>query len=133
MFQPRFANGVYRDCKWCHGKGCLACEGEAEKEYKRQFPDGPQPIATFNTSELGQEGVSGLLRQLIGKEAQAAAESEGEKRATEALESNPFIRQIVDLPESKLKPALTQVFSRDALVENMVNHPQNTIKGAKVV
>jgi hypothetical protein len=39
--------GIYRDCKFCGGKGCLACPGEADKEYKRQFPNGPQPIATF--------------------------------------------------------------------------------------
>lgn len=39
--------GIYRDCKWCGGAGCLACPGEAEKEYKRQFPDGPKPIATI--------------------------------------------------------------------------------------
>lgn len=38
---------TYRDCKFCHGAGCLACPGEADKEYKRQFPDGPKPIATF--------------------------------------------------------------------------------------
>lgn len=38
---------IYRDCKFCGGKGCLACPGEANKDYNREFPDGPQPIATF--------------------------------------------------------------------------------------
>lgn len=41
--------GIYRDCKWCGGKGCLACPGEYDKEYKRQFPDGPKPLASFKT------------------------------------------------------------------------------------
>lgn len=50
-FQSRFANSIYRDCKWCGGKGCLSCEAEADKEYKRQFPDGPKPIATFKTDD----------------------------------------------------------------------------------
>ena len=47
--QPRYENGVYRDCKWCHGKGCISCPEEAQAEYDRQFPNGPQPIATFKT------------------------------------------------------------------------------------
>jgi hypothetical protein len=38
---------IYRDCRFCHGKGCLACESERDKEYKRQFPNGPEPTATF--------------------------------------------------------------------------------------
>ena len=33
----RYENGVYRDCKWCHGEGCICCPEEAEAEYKRQF------------------------------------------------------------------------------------------------
>jgi hypothetical protein len=50
-FQPRFANGIYRDCRFCAGKGCIACPSEAHKEYKRQFPDGPKPLATFNLED----------------------------------------------------------------------------------
>jgi hypothetical protein len=47
--KPRYENGVYRDCKWCYGKGCISCPEEAQAEYDRQFPEGPQPIATFKT------------------------------------------------------------------------------------
>lgn len=55
MFKPRYdeEKGIYRDCKWCHGEGCVFCPGEAEKEYKRQFPDGPKPIATFSNTKEG--------------------------------------------------------------------------------
>ncbi len=42
---------IYRDCRFCGGRGCLACPGEAEKAYKFEFPDGPQPIATFKTDD----------------------------------------------------------------------------------
>jgi len=41
----------YRHCKWCRGNGCIFCHDEAEKEYQRQFPDGPKPIATFKTDD----------------------------------------------------------------------------------
>lgn len=40
---------IYADCRFCHGEGCLACEGEANRAYKREFPNGPEPIATFKT------------------------------------------------------------------------------------
>ena len=43
--------GIYRDCKFCGGAGCLACEGEANKAYKKEFPDGPKPIATFKLDD----------------------------------------------------------------------------------
>ena len=51
-YQPRFATGIYRDCKWCRGKGCLSCPAEAKKEYQRQFPDGPKPILTIKREEF---------------------------------------------------------------------------------
>lgn len=53
VFQPRYdeAKQIYRDCKWCHGKGCLACPAERDKAYKAAFPDGPKPIATFKLAD----------------------------------------------------------------------------------
>lgn len=58
MSQPRFENGIYRDCKWCGGNGCLACSGEADKEYKRQFPDGPAPLLTIPTEDFDKFSIS---------------------------------------------------------------------------
>ena len=49
--------GRYRDCKWCGGRGCLACPGEAAKEYKRQFPDGPKPVLTVPLTRRGCQKV----------------------------------------------------------------------------
>ena len=60
-FQERFANGIYRDCPFCRGKGCLACPAEADKEYKRQFPDGPKPLATFTMDELEDPATKDLI------------------------------------------------------------------------
>lgn len=44
---------IYRDCKWCGGRGCLYCKAEADKAYKAAFPDGVQPIATFPATAEG--------------------------------------------------------------------------------
>lgn len=64
-FVPRVSgSGAYRDCRWCQGRGCISCEVEADKEYKRQFPDGPKPIATFPI-EPGQTGLD-VLKKLLG-------------------------------------------------------------------
>ena len=57
---------IYRDCKWCQGAGCLFCNQEADKAYQRQFPDGPQLLATFDmTTESGRQAA----RNAIGVEA----------------------------------------------------------------
>ena len=56
---------IYRDCRWCGGKGCLQCKNEADKAYKAAFPDGPQPIATFPATAEGLDAA----RKVIGIEA----------------------------------------------------------------
>ena len=56
--QARFENGIYRDCKWCEGKGCLACRAEADKEYARQFPDGPKPLLSLTHEEIDRMEIS---------------------------------------------------------------------------
>ena len=43
----RYEKGRYRDCRWCQGRGCSGCDAEAERAYKRAFPDGPKPLATY--------------------------------------------------------------------------------------
>jgi len=47
---------IYRDCRWCHGRGCLQCPGEAKKAYREAFPDGPKPIAS-----IPHDGTQGSL------------------------------------------------------------------------
>jgi hypothetical protein len=46
------------------GEGCLMCQGEADAAYEREFPDGPKPIATFDTSS--PEGIEDLKEFLNG-------------------------------------------------------------------
>ena len=75
-FTPRFHKGVYRDCKWCRGKGCLSCSVEADKEYKRQFPDGPKPIATFERTPEGLAGLSVFIQEMFGGDRDAEGAEE---------------------------------------------------------
>jgi hypothetical protein len=70
MFQPRWTPGKYRDCRFCSGRGCACCDSEADKDYKRAFPNGPQPIATFKTDS--PEDMD-LARRSIGREALESA------------------------------------------------------------
>ena len=57
---------VYRDCKFCGGRRCLACPAEADKEYKRQFPNGPKPIATFKTDDpKDMERLGKMFQEII--------------------------------------------------------------------
>ena len=65
MGEPRFADGKYRDCKWCGGLGCISCEAEVDKEYKRQFPDGPKPIMTIDIND--NEGMEALKKMIHGE------------------------------------------------------------------
>ncbi len=66
--------GIYRDCKFCDGEGCLACPGEAEKAYRIAFPDGPEPIATFvlndpkDVDRLKRSFGADALRKAFGPE-----------------------------------------------------------------
>lgn len=51
--------GVYRECRFCAGLGCLACPGEARKAY-----DAAQPtlVARFDmTSPLDQETLRAII------------------------------------------------------------------------
>lgn len=117
---PRFANGKYRDCKWCHGRGCNFCEAEADKEYKRQFPDGPKPIATFNTSGLDSSGVAGLINRLMGPAAMAEADVEAAKRAKEMMaNAGQGLGKWVGLTDAEAEAELARQLSEQVLAENI--------------
>lgn len=62
----RFDGHRYVDCRWCRGGGCLQCEAEAEKAYRRAFPEMPKPLATFRTDDPADMERA---RRLIGPEA----------------------------------------------------------------
>lgn len=79
----RFDGYRYRDCKWCGGKGCVYCQSEADKAYKRAFPNGPEPIATFPATQEGMEAA----RKVIGAEAMKKAFGQGGGGIAEIMEN----------------------------------------------
>lgn len=59
--------GIYRDCKWCEGRGCILCPEEAEKDYKKLLVDGkPEPIVTFDTTTIdGQVAAKEFVKNML--------------------------------------------------------------------
>lgn len=76
--------GIYRNCKFCGGEGCLACPTEADKAYREVFPDGPKPIATFTVDEP-KELIR--LRKACGKDALDKAFGPGGGGVAEIMEN----------------------------------------------
>lgn len=72
---------VYRDCRWCRGRGCLYCKSEADKSFKIAFPNGPEPMATFTLAELDK------ARHAIGADALTKAFSPGGGGLAEIIEN----------------------------------------------
>ena len=125
-FQPRYdeRRGIYRDCKWCHGTGCLSCEAERDKEYARQFPNGPTPIATFKTDGT-EAAMIGLLGKLLGPAALASAKQEATTKATEIMTRSPVVAAMVkmgnpDITEAQILTALTASFVPEIVAANII-------------
>lgn len=59
------SKGIYRDCKWCKGVGCLYCSAEAKKAYDAAFPGGARPFATFDITTTDRVKKA---RNAIGRE-----------------------------------------------------------------
>ncbi len=69
----------YVPCSWCgggsaSGPGCMSCSDaraakikELDAEYARQFPNGPQPIATFRIPEDMDAAKRAIGREAIEK------------------------------------------------------------------
>lgn len=48
---PLTGAGIQAQCRWCQGRGCLACDAAKDCEYARQFPNGAAPLATFRRDD----------------------------------------------------------------------------------
>lgn len=97
---PRYANGKYRDCKFCGGKGCLACPSEADKEYNRQFPNGPQPIATLKLDDPDlAEKMQALIEEALGNEQLTPDLTEDEKKLLKSMGLSMVLGHLPEIRE----------------------------------
>lgn len=73
----RSGDQPYSRCKWCHGKGCLACQQEMEKDYREEFPEGPQPLVSISLDD--SEGMK-QLAAILSAAGLASAQEEAAKK-----------------------------------------------------
>ena len=106
IHQPRYdpEKKIYRDCRFCKGRGCVACEGEAEKDYQAQFPGGPEPILTISRKEL--PGAMKILKPIIGPEGMMAAKKEGLRRAKKKLKEHPGLAESMGMTHDQAAQAI---------------------------
>lgn len=124
--------GIYRDCKWCGGKGCLACPAEADKEYKRQFPDGPKPIAQFSTADI-EGGALGLFKSIFGLDAIMAAKAEGESLAVKMVDERPEIVSLSGHPKDDVIEVLSEQLIGHCIEENLKKLAAKSKKARKFI
>ena len=86
-FDETTTRSVYRDCRWCRGRGCLYCKSEADKAFKIAFPNGAEPMATFTLAELDK------ARDAIGAEAVTKAFSPGGRGLAEVIQNIEKIKR----------------------------------------
>lgn len=52
---------AYRHCKFCHGRGCLACPGERKRDQEKAAKASPAPITEGNTEGAEPDLEAALL------------------------------------------------------------------------
>lgn len=104
---------AYPNCKFCRGRGCLACEGEAEKAYNKQFPNGPQPIATISPEGMNEGDVSALFHRLLTVPSQ-----EAEDKIEKAMASpvGKIVQQLTDDQNAR------EMFRRNAIHDTITEN-----------
>lgn len=111
-------------CRFCHGNGCLACQAEADRAYKAEFPDGPKPIATI-AHDGTPEGLARILSTLLGGITQ-----ESQQRAQDTLAANPAIESLTaqcGLTAEQTKQGLAAALTPTILEERAVRMSQPTL------
>ena len=62
---PSQLKGAFRDCKWCHGTGCMGCDAEREKAFERS----KRPILQYTPEDMKDPTLGPLIRDAIGAKA----------------------------------------------------------------
>jgi hypothetical protein len=106
--------GAYSRCKWCQGRGCLACGPQSDADYKKAFPDGPKPILTVANDDA--DGMS-KLASILSAAGLTAAREEAKQR-TDAELANTGVAAILHAlgyTQEQAKPALVASATTEVL------------------
>lgn len=110
-----------KGCKFCAATGrdgCLSCEAESDAEYKRQFPDGPEPIASFENTEQGISNLSALIGRLFG-----GAEEQAKERIGAIPSEVPRIAaQFNDVTVEEVKTGIVGTVMQDIIKERIADY-----------
>lgn len=129
--QPRYdaEKKIYRDCRFCQGRGCIACPGEADKAYQAEcggavtlakvgLSGGPQPILTLKKDELPV--AMKVLKPIIGPKGMMAAKAEGARRARKMIEENPGLLEGTGLSREQAEQSLGTGLAGEIVHDNII-------------
>lgn len=60
---PQLVTGatIRAHCRFCRGRGCLNCDTLTDRAYQQQWPQGPQPLLTIDTTTSTGRGHMQML------------------------------------------------------------------------
>ena len=70
----RYTPGRYRDCRFCGGRGCSACDSEANKAFEKFAAENP-PIEFKTDTPEGMASMKEFVAGLIGDDGAAQLET----------------------------------------------------------
>lgn len=112
-FHGKLADGdAFWGCRFCQGRGCLACPKESERAYKERFgEEGPQPLFTAHFDNPQEMAV---LKDVFHMNNLKAVFEDQPKTAEEAIlravsgEPTPIQKLAEQLEEAKQRHGLTE-------------------------
>lgn len=86
---------AYKDCRFCGGRGCIACPGEEAKAAKKaqEYLDAHK-VATVSYSDLENPEIVAALKHSMGREFIEATRSDPQKLEKLTAETSAMIRRI---------------------------------------
>jgi 2-methylcitrate dehydratase PrpD len=119
-FQPLYdeERQIYRNCRWCRGRGCVSCKIEADKEYARQFPNGPQPILSVKLDDgEGMEKLAAILRP----EGIDSAAEEAQQRAKAFLSRTAGVAEFCGATPEEAEQAISYRMLPEVIYDRLQN------------
>lgn len=94
------------------------CASEADKEYKRQFPDGPKPLATFQCDNPADMAA---LKGILGGDGLTSAAEEAKSRVASGL-LGKILAGLPDHERTEVTARIVAEESVNIITERCVEH-----------